>query len=119
MADYLKLLDGTRCPRCFCHRVVHFTQCNNCGTLLFTRPINFYLFEEDGNHRNWWFFHAKNGWMHRDAVMIADFKPNEREYKAPKLPDNYGKETTPEEVQARGGKLRLKGKVKKKPRRFF
>lgn len=59
------------------------------------------------------------GWIHRDHVIMSDAKPNERDYKVPKLPDDYGRTTTPGEIQARGGKLRLKGKIKKAPRRFF
>ncbi len=112
MADYL-LLKFDACPQCRCKgRVVHFNPCPNCNTMLFKRPIDFELYEADGNIRHYWMYDAVKGWMHRDAIMEARFKPNEREYKPEKLPDDYGKQTTPEAIQARGGKLKLQGKVK-------
>ena len=118
MADYL-LLQKPCCPRCRCALVAHFRQCPNCGTMLFLRPIQFARYEADGGFVNWWLYDKAKGWMHRDAIMIPEFKPNEREYKAPKLPDDYGRSVTPEQVQQRGGRIRLKGKIRKKPRRFF
>jgi hypothetical protein len=55
--------------------------------------------------------------MHRDHLMVPEAKAVEREYKVPKLADDYGRQTTPDAVRARGGKLRLKGKHK--PRKRF
>lgn len=119
MADYLLLKDQGQCPRCRCDRVIHFRQCINCGTMLFTRPIQFSRYEDEGGFKNYWLFDALRGWIHRDAIMVDDFSPNEREYKAPKLDPDYGRQTTPEAVRAQGGKLKLKGKIKKAPRRFY
>lgn len=118
MPDFL-LLKSKVCPRCHCDRVVHFRQCPNCSTMLFTRPIQFSNYENDGGFRNWWVYDVLKGWIHRDAVMVAEYVPNERLYKAPKLDDNYGKTITPEQIQARGGKIRMKGKIKKAPRRYY
>lgn len=87
--------------------------------MLFTRPVQFSRFEEDSGNCNYWYYDPAKGWMHRDAIMVGDYTPNEREYKAPKLDSEYGRTTTPEAVSASGGKIRLKGKIKKKLRRFF
>lgn len=42
------------------------------------------------------------GWMHRDFVMQPDAKPLTAEVTFDKVPEGYGKQTTPEEVVSRG-----------------
>ena len=70
MSEYLLLKDKRICPVCRCKgRVNHFTQCMNCGTMLFLRPIQFTQWEADGGIPNWWMFTQDLGWMHRDHVM--------------------------------------------------
>lgn len=73
MSNYLLLNNSKVCPVCRCKgRVNHFTNCPNCGTMLFLRAICFKQWEADGGIPNWWIFHKTNGWMHRDHVVSRE-----------------------------------------------
>jgi hypothetical protein len=108
MPDYLFFKNPAYCPACRRKtQPSHFRPCRNCGTLLFLRPIDFPLWEAEGNLRVYWCFHPHKGWLYRDWFFQKDEpKPIERIYVPPKLPDNYGRTTTPEAVARRGLKTK-------------
>lgn len=107
MSDYLYLTDKQRCPVCFARRCFADGNCHNCGVRLFTSiNIDFQKFEDETPIRLWWAWTPESGWKHRDHFMVQNARPNVR-YSAPKIPDaNYGRQTTPDQVAARGGKIR-------------
>lgn len=101
MSTLLLLKDDSICPRCHCRSVNKPSRvCNNCGVKLFWMgTFNFDKWEEETRELEYYGFHKFNGWMHQS--QIRDPKPNKRENPLPKLPEGYGKHTTPEEVAAR------------------
>lgn len=103
MSDLLLLKNREVCPACRRRTwPVHFSGCAACGTLLFLRPINFDQFVDDGGTREYYLFTSFNGWMH--STQLKDPQALSRDYKPPKLPENYGKHTTPEAITNRGRK---------------
>lgn len=109
MPNYLIQSDITACPRCRRRtRPTHFNGCKNCGVLLFHRPIDFEKFEAEQGIRDWYLMTPLKGWVHRDHFMCKDAAPLDRDYVAPKLPDDYGKTETPDSVQAKGAARKLR-----------
>jgi hypothetical protein len=76
-ADYILLQDPHRCPQCRARRSFTGGNCANCGMRLFTNPINFKQYEDDGNPRRYWLWRHDVGWVHRDHVMEG-LKPQSR-----------------------------------------
>lgn len=109
MSEKLLLLDRNVCPQCGARRNGKYEgSCHNCGTKLFPHILcDFHKFEDDGNVRHWWAFDVEHGWMHRDHFMVKSAKPQERYQKPVEIEKSYGRQTTPGEVAARGGKLNL------------
>lgn len=86
--------------------------------LFSNQNINFDRFEEDTNIAVWWAFDKTKGWMYRDHFMIPEAAPMAKRFELPEVPKDYGKQTTPDAVAARGGKITRhlkKEKMKVKP----
>ena len=107
--SYLLLTDHKVCPSCHFKTTPppqHFHECNNCGTLLFLRQIDFTAYEADGGFRHYWLFTKDRGWAHRDHIMEKRAAALIREQKI-ETPEPNNK-ITPEKIQARSGKVRVK-----------
>jgi len=102
------------CPNCGrVQQIQHGRECPGCRNTLFLRPIQFQSYEDDGHLRNYWLWTEMKGWMHRDHIMVKEAKPLESEVKFDKVPEGYGKQTTPEAVVAAGRAPKKALKIKK------
>lgn len=104
MSDTLLLKNWKVCPRC--RRIAVPANlpavCRCCNVMLFRQRHAFELYAEQTGDREYYVFNTQLGWIH--STQIKDPQALSRDYKPPKLPDNYGKETTPEEIANRGRK---------------
>lgn len=106
------LRDKSYCPNCRRKsEPQHFRECRACGMMIFLRPINFQKYEDDGAKRDYWaWINDRIGWVYRDWVVEKSVnweKPLTPEVETAKLPENYGKDMTPDDVVKRGGKLKI------------
>lgn len=102
MSNYILLKDQTCCPKCRTQAVpkVLPARCRCCGMMLFTIFHDFEKYERFEGWREYWVWTGiEEGWKHRTQLLDEHGKPLkqsqalEREYKAPKLDDDYGTES--------------------------
>ena len=121
MSNYILLTDPKECPACRKPFVPSNMpgECRNCGKMLFKHEHNFRKYESDTGWREYYVWTGKiEGWKHRSQILSAETsKPIEsialeREYKAPKLEDDYG---TPDMIKRRleNSRVELKSEIKK------
>lgn len=104
--DYLRLKNPKQCPSCG-HRGNYRKNgfCGKCNMRLFSTVGDFHQMEAMGLPPVYWAFTKDDGWKYRDHFIVHNAKPNPRTIKLAKLPDDYGKKSTPGEVAKRGGKI--------------
>ncbi len=93
------------CPACRQdHCVKSYGECRRCGMMLFLPGYNFKKYAEDTGWRELWFYSGSiEGWKHFSHTF-DNAQPLTREIST-KMPAPNNS-TTPEEVQARGGKIK-------------
>lgn len=76
--------------------------CRCCNVMLFRQDQAFELYAEQTGDREYYVFNSQLGWVH--STQLKDPQALSRDYAPPKLADDYGCHTTPEEIANRGRK---------------